>query len=71
MVKRVDIVFKRTGNFTQRGYASVDVEEGHDWREQAYKLNLAEFLPSSMIYENEDWQFDTIFIEEDNDNPDT
>lgn len=72
MTKRLDIVFKRTGNFIQRGYASVDIEEGTDWREKAYALELAEFLPSSMVYENEDWQFDTIFIEDEtsNDNPD-
>jgi len=73
VTKRIDIVFKRTGNFVQRGYASVDVEDGEDWREKAYALTLAEFLPSSMIYENDDWEFDTVFVEEDNDNaePDT
>ena len=68
MTKRVDIVFKRTGTFVQRGYASVDVEEGQDWRVKAYELELAEFLPSSIVYDNQEWQFDTIFIEEDNDN---
>ena len=60
-------MFKRTGTFTQRGYASVDIEDGEDWREKAYNRNLAEFLPSSMLYENEDWVFDTIFVEAEND----
>lgn len=71
MTKRIDIVFKRSGTFTQKGFASVDVEDGHDWREKAYSLELSEFLPTSMVFENEDWQFDTIYIEEANDNPDT
>jgi len=73
VTKRIDIVFKRTGNFVQRGYASVDVAEGQDWREKAYALALAEFLPSSVVYDNDTWEFDTVFVEEDNDNakPDT
>lgn len=73
MTKRLDIVFKREGTFIQRGYASVDVEDNEDWKEKAHNLKLAEFLPSSMIYDNEEWEFDTVFVEEDNDNtnPDT
>lgn len=67
MTDRIDICFKRTGTFIMRGYASVDIEEGEDWRTKAYELKLSEFLPSSMVYDNEDWQFDTIYVEGDND----
>jgi len=71
VAKRIDIVFKRTGNFIQRGYASVDIEEGQDWREKAYALALAEFLPSSVVYDNDIWEFDTVFVEPDNNNEET
>lgn len=60
-------MFKRTGTFTQRGYASVDIEDGQDWREKAYDLKLAEFLPSSILYENDTWEFDTVYVEAEND----
>jgi len=67
-VKRVDIVFKRTGKFIMRGAASVDVDESTDWRSQAELLKLAELLPISVDYTDDNWEFDTIFIEPDNSN---
>ena len=53
-----------------RGAASVDIDEGEDWREAAEKLQFSEFLPISMAYDDETWEFDTVYVEADNDEED-
>lgn len=69
-LKRIDIVFKRTGQFIMRGAASIDIDEGEDWREAAKRLQFSEFLPINMAYDDENWEFDTVYVEADNDEED-
>jgi hypothetical protein len=53
-----------------RGAASVDIDEGEDWREAAKRLQFSEFLPINMAYDDENWEFDTVYVEADNDEED-
>lgn len=69
-MKRVDIVFKRTGKFILRGAASVDIEEGENWRDKAEQLDFSEFLPLRQDFSDDTWEFDTVYVEADNDEED-
>lgn len=69
-MKRVDIVFKRTGKFILRGAASVDIKEGENWRDKAQQLDFAEFLPLREDFSEDTWEFDTVYVEGDNDEQD-
>ena len=69
-MKRVDIVFKRTGKFILRGAASVDIKEGENWRDKAEQLDFSEFLPLRQDFSDDNWEFDTVYVEADNDEED-
>ncbi len=60
-MERVRIKFIRTGTFKMEGEASVDVTSPVDWNEVeelAARREFAEFIPLSMDYDDEDWEFD-------------
>jgi len=60
---RVNVAFTRKGTFEMRGGACVDVDEPVDWDEvveKARRLEFSEFIPTSMEYDEEEWEFDKI-----------
>ena len=60
---RVNIAFTRTGTFTLRGKASVDVKNENNWEDiytKAEEQQFTEFLPQNMEYANSVWEFEPL-----------